>query len=92
LQQPAQIASRLARILALALLAWTVEAGSLGFQDLGLVEVEKVVADCGSCAFVTSFETIPPPSDPSQLVVTIVFSSLLWLIGIIGLRLRVRTR
>ncbi|HEY3739607.1 MAG TPA: hypothetical protein VGL53_07175 [Bryobacteraceae bacterium] len=73
-----------------AVLLGALEAGPLGFQDIGLLDQSRTLADCGSCAFVTDLQTIPAPSDPRETTTILIVMAVLALIGGIGLRIRSR--
>jgi hypothetical protein len=90
-RQPAQIVSRLARIALFALSTlFPLAAGPLGFQDWDQFEHEDSITDCGSCSFITSYQTIPLAPDPRETTIILGTMAALAVIGFIGLRLRVR--
>ena len=67
-------------------------AGPLGFPNLGLVEHAPVLSECASCAFIASVDDIPLQPDPWQATIVYGWMTLLMLIGLVGVRRRVRAR
>ena len=92
LQHLAQMNSRVWRIAAFALWAASVVAGPLRFEDLNLVERSGGTVNCGSCAFVTTFEIVQPPYDPTDTLSIIGLMTVLGIIGLVGVRVRVRAK
>ena len=66
--------------------------GPLGFPEFEKMPQTPPVADCGTCAFVTTFEPIPEPARPGDLVFILVFLTMLAAIGLLGTKWRVRTK
>jgi hypothetical protein len=87
----AQLISPVRRTLWLAVLAATAAvAGPLGFAESEELAKPSLSLDCSYCTFVTSFDPLPEPVDSDQVSVVLGFEALLGLIGMIGVRFRVR--
>lgn len=92
MQPFAQMFSSGTRMLLFALLALTAaEAGPLGFDDIDRIyRPDRVLNVCESCGFVTTYEVLEPPPDTVEMLAILAFVTTLVLIGLVGVRFRVR--
>ena len=92
LPQPAQMVSRVARITALFLVAFSACAGPIGFEHSELHKKAEALVNCGGCAFITTYDTIEPLPDPMDTWIVLGWMATLGVIGLLGVRFRVYAR
>ena len=87
-------AHRIPRAARLSILSfWTLlaaHAGPLGFEDWFQLAPSEKVADCGICGFITTYEPVEPPTDFEQMLAALGFITSLVVVGLVGIRFRVR--
>lgn len=79
-------------MLLFAVLALTpARAGPLGFDDIDRIyRPNRVLNVCESCGFVTTYEVLEPQPDTAEILAILAFVATLVLIGLVGVRFRVR--